>query len=144
MAGEKNKVVKNGDNVEVFYTGTLDDGSVFDSNFGGEPLKFKVGSGEMISGFDKGVVGMKLGEEKSVHIPASEAYGERHEELVVDIPKENFGGAAVKAGMGVSSGDGRQGVVLAVGERSIKVDFNPQLAGKDLNFKIKVAKITNG
>ena len=136
----EHKVIK-GDTISVYYTGTLDDGSMFDSNVGKEPLKFKVGSGELIKGFDEGVVGMKAGEEKDVHIAAKDAYGEERKELVMDIPTEDFGGADIKVGMGVSTPDGHHGRVIGVGNKEIKVDFNSELAGKDLNFKIKVAKI---
>ena len=136
----EHKVIK-GDTISVYYTGTLDDGSIFDSNVGKEPLKFKVGSGELIKGFDEGVIGMKAGEEKDVHIVAKDAYGDKRSELVMDIPAEDFGEADVKVGMGVSTQDGHQGRVIAVNDKEIKVDFNPELAGKDLNFRIKVAKI---
>jgi peptidylprolyl isomerase len=141
MPNDKKQIVERGDTVAVFYTGTLDDGSIFDSNVNGEPLRFIVGAGQMISGFEKGVEGMALGEEKDVHIPSSEAYGEKRKELIMDIPRKNFGTAQVKVGMGVQSDNGHQGVVMSVDENSVKVDFNPQLAGKDLNFRIKIAKI---
>jgi FKBP-type peptidyl-prolyl cis-trans isomerase 2 len=134
------KVIK-GDTISVYYTGTLDDGSIFDSNVGKEPLKFTVGSGELIKGFDEGVIGMKEGEEKDVHIAAKDAYGEERKELIMDIPIDNFGGADIKEGMGVSTPDGHHGRVVGVGDREIKVDFNSELAGKDLNFRIKIAKI---
>ena len=141
MSDQNERRVMKGDTISVYYTGTLDDGSIFDSNVGKEPLKFKVGSGELIKGFDDGVIGMKEGEEKDVHIDAKDAYGDERSELVMDIPTADFGGAEIKVGMGVSTQDGLQGRVIGVGDKEIKVDFNPELAGKDLNFKIKVSKI---
>jgi FKBP-type peptidyl-prolyl cis-trans isomerase 2 len=141
MSDQNEQKVAKGDTISVYYTGTLDDGSIFDSNVGKEPLKFKVGSGELIKGFDEGVVGMKQGEEKDVHITAKDAYGDKRSELVMEIPAEEFGNTEVKVGMGVSTQDGHQGRVIEVSEKEIKIDFNSELAGKDLNFKIKVAKI---
>ncbi len=141
MPEANEQIVEKGDSIEVFYTGTLGDGTVFDSNVAKEPLAFTVGSGELIKGFDEGVVGMKLNETKKIAIKAADAYGEKHDELIVDVPAENFGEIEVKEGMGVRTEDGHEGTVISIGEKTIKVDFNPQLAGKDLNFEIKVAKI---
>ncbi|MEM0154812.1 MAG: FKBP-type peptidyl-prolyl cis-trans isomerase [Methanothrix sp.] len=141
MSDANAETVEKGDEIEVFYTGTLDDGTVFDSNVGKEPLKFTVGSGELIKGFDEGVIGMKLNETKKVSIKSKDAYGEKQNELIVDVPAENFGEADIREGMGVRTEDGHEGTVIAISEKTIKVDFNPQLAGKDLNFEIKVSKI---
>ena len=141
MPEANEQIVEKGDSIEVFYTGTLGDGTVFDSNVGKEPLAFTVGSGELIKGFDEGVVGMKLNETKKIAIKAADAYGEKQDELIVDVPAENFGEVEVRDGMGVRTEDGHEGTVISIGEKTIKVDFNPQLAGKDLNFEIKVAKI---
>ena len=141
MPEANEQIVEKGDSIEVFYTGTLDDGTVFDSNVGKEPLAFTVGSGELIKGFDEGVIGMKLNETKKISIKAADAYGEKQAELIVEVPAENFGELEVKEGMGVRTEDGHEGIVVSIGEKTIKVDFNPQLAGKDLNFEIKIAKI---
>ena len=141
MPEANEQIVEKGDSIEVFYTGTLDNGTVFDSNVGKEPLAFTVGSGELIKGFDEGVIGMKLNETKKIAIKAADAYGEKQDELIVDVPAENFGEVEVRDGMGVRTEDGHEGTVISIGEKTIKVDFNPQLAGKDLNFEIKVAKI---
>ena len=141
MTTENQEIVEKGDEIEVFYTGTLNDGKQFDSNVGKEPLKFVVGSGELIKGFDDGVVGMKLNETKKIAIKAADAYGEKSNELIVDIPNENFGGAEINDGAPVRTEDGHEGVVISVGEKTTKVDFNPPLAGKDLNFEITVSKI---
>jgi FKBP-type peptidyl-prolyl cis-trans isomerase 2 len=84
---------------------------------------------------------MKLNETKKVAIKAEDAYGNKRDELIVEVPKDNFGDAEIKEGMGVRTEDGHEGTVISVGEKSVKVDFNPQLAGKDLNFEIKVASI---
>ncbi len=149
-------VVANGDTVAVDYLGTLDNGTVFDTSIreeavkGGLPLRpsysplvFGVGAGQMIAGFDKAVVGMKVGETKSVHLQPSEAYGEKRTDLVVSIPRANAP-AGVSVGSQVQASNGMPGVVLEVTNSSVKVDFNHQLAGQALNFKIIMRKITKG
>ncbi|MCL5975987.1 MAG: peptidylprolyl isomerase [Candidatus Parvarchaeota archaeon] len=133
--------VKKGDKIQVIYTGYLEDGSVFDSNEGKDALSFEVGAGQVIKGFDDAVVGMKVGENKSITIKPEEAYGERHEEMVIKIPKTQFQGEEVKEGMMVSSNNGMQATVVAVNENDVTLDFNFPLAGKTLKFDIKVKSI---
>ncbi|MFN5136421.1 MAG: peptidylprolyl isomerase, partial [Chitinophagaceae bacterium] len=81
---------KKGDTVRVHYTGKLVSGEQFDSSAGREPLEFEIGAGMMIKGFDDAVVGMAIGDKKTINIPAAEAYGERSEEMVIDFPRSNF------------------------------------------------------
>ena len=133
--------VKKGDKVKVKYTGYLEDGSTFDSNEDKDALLFEVGAGQVIKGFDDAVVGMKVGEKKSVTIKPEEAYGERHEEMVIKIPKTQFQGEEVKEGMMVSSSNGMQATVVAVNDNDVTLDFNFPLAGKTLKFDIKVEAI---
>ena len=135
------EAVKKGDKIKVTYTGYLEDGSVFDSNEGKDALSFEVGAGQVIKGFDDAVVGMKVGENKSITIKPEEAYGERHEEMVIKIPKNQFQGEEVKEGMMVSSNTGMQATVVAVNENDVTLDFNFPLAGKTLKFDIKIAAI---
>jgi peptidylprolyl isomerase len=82
--------VKNDDSVKVHYTGTLEDGTVFDSSRESDPLEFKVGGGEMIKGFDAAVVGMTVGESKKFTIPADDAYGQRREEMVFQVERNQL------------------------------------------------------
>ena len=84
------EVVKQGDNVKVHYTGKLLDGSVFDSSEGRDPLEFTVGAGQMIAGFDKGVVGMTLDEQKEITIPPEEAYGIYDPAKIIEVPNDQF------------------------------------------------------
>jgi peptidylprolyl isomerase len=141
----EDRVIKNGDQIQVEYTGTLADGSQFDTNVGGVPLEFTVGGGEMISGFDKAVVGMKEGETKTVDIPAAEAYGERVDELILELGRDKFPGMNPRVGdkvpMQSSSGQTFVVTVVAVSDDLITVDANHELAGKDLTFKIKILSI---
>jgi peptidylprolyl isomerase len=133
-----------GDTVQVYYTGTLVNGTVFDTNVGKEPLNFTVGSNQVIDGFDQAVIGMKLNETKNVTIPANEAYGPVDPSLIIIVPLEKFGNQTVKAGMTVSQetdGEEIEGIVTAVNETNATLDFNPPLAGQTLNFEIKVVSI---
>lgn len=133
--------VKKGDKIKVMYTGYLEDGSIFDSNEGKDALLFEVGAGQVIKGFDDAVVGMKVGGKKSITIKPEEAYGERHEEMVLKIPKTQFQGEEVKEGMMVSSNNGMQATVVGVNENEVTLDFNFPLAGKTLKFDIEIAAI---
>jgi FKBP-type peptidyl-prolyl cis-trans isomerase 2 len=129
-----------GDTVRVYYTGTLTDGTQFDSNVGQQPLEFTVGSGQLIKGFDTGVVGMKLNETKTITIPASEAYGEYNPSFVIKVPLNSIN-QTVEVGMQLRASNGAPGVVTAVNDTTASVDFNSPLAGKTLIFSIKVAEI---
>ena len=138
--------VQPGNRVKVHYTGTFEDGTVFDTSVSGEPLEFVVGDGSMIEGFDKAVLGMRLNEIKNITLTADEAYGEYDEDLVVEVDKndlpEGFDG---EIGVQVSLEDGEGNVLYAVvkevKENSIVLDANHQLAGRNLNFEIKLVEV---
>ena len=137
---------KNGDTVKVHYTGTLDDGSIFDSSRDREPLEFILGSGSMIPGFDKAVNGMQVGEVKTITIPANEAYGEHRDDLVWIIEKDKLPEdldptIGQQLEVGLSNGGSAIVVVTYVSEASIRVDANHRLAGKDLRFEIELVEI---
>jgi FKBP-type peptidyl-prolyl cis-trans isomerase 2 len=137
-------VVANGDTVSVYYTGTLTNGTVFDSNVGKEPLQFTVGANQVIAGFDQAVIGMKVNQSKTVTIPANEAYGPVDQRLIVKVPLTEFGNNTVNVGMNITesqNGQNFEGVVTAVNSTTATVDFNPKLAGQTLIFDIKIAAI---
>jgi peptidylprolyl isomerase len=137
---------KSGDTVKIHYTGTLDDGTEFDSSAGRDPLEFTLGSGQVIPGFEKAVEGMVVGDEKSVNIMPEDAYGPRQEQMVQEIPK-----SALPADLEPATGMSLQAqrpdgqvismTVESVGEDSIVVDANHPLAGKALNFNIQLVDI---
>ena len=83
-------MIEDGKTVKIHYTGTLDDGTQFDSSAGREPLEFEMGAGMVIPGFEKGVAGMAVGDKKTIHIPAAEAYGERREDLVMQFERSQL------------------------------------------------------
>lgn len=137
---------KSGDTVKIHYTGKLDDGSQFDSSAGREPLEFVVGSGQVIPGFDNAVEGMAVGDNKNVRIEAQDAYGERHEQLVQEVPRTALpSDMEPEVGMGLQSqtpdGQTMQLTVTEVAEESITVDANHPLAGQALSFDIELVSI---
>ncbi len=139
--------VKKGDTVKVHYHGTLNDGSVFDSSNGREPLEFEVGSGMVIEGFDTGVTGMEVGEKKTVNIPAEQAYGPTQEDMIMEFPKAQFPADMVpEVGMqlSMSNGQGQQFpvTIIEVKEDAVVLDANHPLAGKDLTFDLELVDVT--
>jgi len=136
-------MVKKGDRVVVHYLGTLSNGKVFDTSEGREPLQFTVGAGSMIPGFEKAVIGMKVGESKKFTIPAAEAYGPFRKDLVMVVNRDKLPpGLSPKVGDKLqmrSSGGGTTTVtVKEATDKSITVDANHELAGEDLTFQIKL------
>jgi peptidylprolyl isomerase len=136
---------KAGDTVRVHYTGTLGDGSVFDSSRGRAPLEFTLGSGQVIAGFDGAVTGMQIGEEKTVVIPAADAYGPRREEMLFAVERDQLP-AAMQPEVGqelqVSQGDRSFAVrVHEVGDARVVLDANHPLAGQDLTFALELVEV---
>jgi len=139
---------KSGDYVKVTYTGTFDDGQVFDSNEGSQPFEFQLDSGQVIQGFNDAIKGMDQGEEKDFRLSPTEAYGERDEELVRVFPVSALGpDADPKPGqmIGVQSPDGRQfpARITKVDEGNMTIDLNNPLAGQSLNFKVRLLGMSN-
>ncbi len=142
-AGEQ-AAVQNGDLVRVHYTGTLADGTVFDTSEGGEPLQFTVGTGQVITGFDQAVLGMHVGKSKTVTIPADQAYGAHRDDLLLVFDRAQLNGT-VEVGQEVtittSGGQAMTVPVVDVTDSTITVDANHPLAGKDLTFTIELVEI---
>jgi peptidylprolyl isomerase len=138
---------KNGDVVQVNYTGKLEDGTIFDSSEGREPLEFTLGADQMIPGFEKAILGMKVGETKTFTIPAKEAYGNHRDDLVMEIPRaelpENLN-PQVGQQLQSTRSDGMIIVVtvIEVSDTKITVDANHPLAGKDLTFEVELVSIS--
>ncbi len=136
--------MKKGDRIRVHYTGTLNDGSVFDSSVLNKrpPLEFVVGAGQMIAGFDKGVIGMTIGEVKNLHLAPEEAYGVRRDDMLITVPADRMpAGYAPKVGDELMMG--RHPVVVAEvkNDGSVVLDANHSLAGKELNFEVTLVEI---
>lgn len=138
---------KKGDTVAVHYTGKLEDGSVFDSSVNRQPLGFTLGDGNMIKGFDEAVHGMEVGDKKTVTIPAAEAYGERRDDMMIDVPRAQVpANINPEVGMQLTlqggNGQPMPVTVTFVDEEKITLDANHQLAGKDLIFEIELVTIS--
>ncbi|MEQ9439529.1 MAG: peptidylprolyl isomerase [Cyclobacteriaceae bacterium] len=137
---------KTGDTVKVHYSGTLEDGSEFDSSRKrNEPLEFTLGQGQMIAGFEKAVDGMEVGENKKVTIVSQEAYGEKRKEMIMEVPKENFP-PDITPELGQQLAVNTQGkqvpvTVTDVHDDVVVLDANHPLAGKDLIFDIELVEI---
>jgi len=141
--------VKAGDTVKVHYHGRLTDGTTFDSSEGREPLEFKVGSGQVIKGFDDGVTGMEVGQKKTINIPADEAYGAKNEEMVVNFPRANFPedlNPEVGMQLNMTNGSGQviPVIIVEVGEEEVILDANHPLAGQELVFDLELVSIGSG
>ena len=135
-----------GDTVRVDYRGTLEDGTEFDSSFGGEPLQFTIGDGRMIVGFDRAIIGMRPGETKKVVTPVDEAYGPYREDWVFEVNRDQLPeGLDPRVGeqLEMTQADGQAfGVtVTGVSESTVTMDANHSLAGKDLTFDLLLVEI---
>jgi len=140
---------KNGDKIKVHYTGKLEDGTVFDTSEDREPLEFTIGSGAIIPGFEKGVVGMEVNEKKTITIPPEEAYGPRHEELMLKKKKSEFPdgitpavGKQVAIRLNQPNTPPINAIITDVSEDTVTLDANHPLAGKTLVFDIELVGIT--
>ena|SRR5687767_2109365 len=140
--------VKNGDTVSIHYTGKLDDGTVFDSSVGGQPITFTLGAGEVIPGFESGTVGMSVGDTRDIVIPPEQAYGPYFEELVKVINRDAFPenitptiGQAFE--MQLPSGEGIPVRIVDIEGDDVTLDANHLLAGETLYFNIELVRIDN-
>ena len=137
---------RDGDSVKVHYTGTLDDGTVFDSSEEEEPLEFTIGKGEIIPGFEEAVMGMDPGASKTIKIPADKAYGPHLTEMVMDVDLSRF-----PEGFDPKVGDSLQipqpddepvsATVQKISDSKVTLDANHPLAGKDLSFEIRLVSV---
>lgn len=138
--------VKSGDTVAIHYTGTLQDGTTFDSSEGREPLEFVVGSGQIIPGLDTALPGMEVGEKKVVSIESTEAYGPVNPEMRQAVPREGIPAdipldLGTQLQMQTPDGQAMPVTVVDVDDKTVTLDANHPLAGKDLQFDIELVKI---
>ncbi len=142
---QNTRAARHGDTVRVHYKGTLDDGSEFDNSAGREPLEFRLGTGQVISGFERTVKGMTVGETRTARLNAADAYGTHRAELVLALPREQFPeGMEPQVGQQLElEGDGgRMPVVItAVEAETVTLDANHPLAGEALTFELELVEI---
>jgi peptidylprolyl isomerase len=137
---------KKGDKVKVHYTGRLDNGDVFDSSVNKEPLEFQLGTGQMIPGFENAIMGLDEGEKITTTVPADEAYGERRDDLMFNVPRSNIPeniDPQVGQKLSIKQPDGQMipVTVANIKEDAIIIDANHPLAGRDLIFEIELVGI---
>ncbi|WP_299809332.1 peptidylprolyl isomerase [uncultured Roseibium sp.] len=137
---------KSGDTVRLHYKGTLDDGSVFDSSEGRDPLEFTVGTGQIIPGLERAIPGMKVGDEKTVKVEAAEAYGPLNPDARQAVPRANMPeNVEITVGLQLQAqtetGQMMTVTVVEVSEDEVVLDANHPLAGKDLTFEIQLTSI---
>jgi peptidylprolyl isomerase len=139
-------VAKDGDTVQVDYTLTLADGTLYQTTVGNQPLEFVLGKSTLLADFEEAIIGMKAGESKTITIPAANAYGEYREDLIITIKRSQIqGGDNIEVGdyltMTYTNGNTTQVQVIDVSDTNVTIDTNSPLAGKDLTFKIDLLKI---
>lgn len=140
------KKAAQGDQIKVHYTGTLEDGTVFDSSHDREPLEFIIGNGQLIQDFEAALIGLAEGESTTISIPADRAYGLYSEELLIEIPRAHFP-AEIDPQPGLplcmqrDTGELLNVVIARISDDLVTVDANHPLAGKDLTFAIEVIAI---
>ena len=138
--------VKTGDTVRIHYTGTLSDGTKFDSSDGRDPLSFQLGAGQIIPGLEKEIAGMAVGDQKTVTVAADDAYGQRDPQQVQQVPRNALPpDLEPQVGMQLQAqtpnGVPVQLIVIEVAEDTITVDANHPLAGHDLTFAVEMVEI---
>ena len=137
---------KHGDTVKAHYTGKLKEGTVFDTSINRHPLKFTIGEGQIIPGFEQAVVGMRPGQSKTVQIPTDKAYGPHREDMVVTVDRSQFPERLepkVGQTLEITGSDGLRTVatVADVSETRVTFDINHPLAGKELILDIQLIEI---
>jgi peptidylprolyl isomerase len=140
---------KEGDTVRVHYEGRFEDGEVFDTSEGREPMEFVVGQGAVIPGFERAVIGMTEGETKTQRVEPEDAYGQRREELMLEVPKDQFPPDVtprVGQRLLIQAPDGMQGqvTVAQIGDETVMLDANHPLAGRTLLFDIRLVQVMPG
>jgi FKBP-type peptidyl-prolyl cis-trans isomerase 2 len=141
--------VKSGDKVKVHYHGRLTNGTIFDSSQGRDPLEFEVGSGMVIKGFDDGLMGMAIGQKKTIEIPVMDAYGPKDPQKIIEFPVDRFPeGMKPEVGMQLNmsspSGQHIPVVIADVQPDKVILDANHPLAGEDLIFDLELVEIVGG
>ncbi len=134
---------KSGKDVSLHFTGFLENGDVFDTSKGKKPINFKLGSTDVISGFNEGVLGMEIGEIRRIEIPPERGYGVYHDDLIRKFPHTNFDGG-VGEGLtvhGMIEGEMVTGKIIDVAKEQVLVDFNHPLAGEKLTFEVKLLSV---
>lgn len=138
--------IKQGSKVKIHYKGTLEDGKVFDTSEGRDPLAFEVGAKQVIPGFEEGIIGLKKGDKKKITLEPDKAYGQHNPQMIISVPRNTLPqDQEPKAGMHVmmSTKDGKQmrAEIKEVNDEKLVLDMNHPLAGKTLTFELEVVDV---
>lgn len=138
-------MIKNGSKVKAHYTGKLENQEIFDSSLmeGREPLEFTIGQGQLIQGFESGMIGLNIGDKKTIEINPEEAYGEYRNDMVMTVPKENTP-QGVQEGQTLQAninGEMISFIVKEINENGVTVDANHPLAGQKLIFEVEILDV---
>jgi peptidylprolyl isomerase/FKBP-type peptidyl-prolyl cis-trans isomerase SlpA len=152
LATDTNSVVaqaNEGDEVQVHYTGKLEDGTIFDSSEDGEPLSFTIGENRVIPGFEEAVTGMEPGDSKTTEVEPEQAYGEHREDMVMEMDRDQIPGevdpeVGQQLQLRLENGQTVPVLITALGEDSVTIDANHPLAGRKLIFDIEVVDVAEG
>lgn len=139
--------LQNGQTVDVHYTGRLEDGSVFDSSEGREPLQFTLGAGQVIPGFEDAVRGLNIGESTETTIPPEQAYGQHNPEMVMQLPRNQFPPdmtpeVGMQVGLQSPQGQAIPATITVVEDEVVTLDANSPLAGKTLIFELTLVSVS--
>lgn len=139
-------VAKTGDLVFIHYTGKFDSGEIFDSSTDGSPLYFVVGEGDIIEGFEKAVIGMAVGDKKTINLTPAEGYGEYSEDRIISSDRSNFGEdfepeIDQQLALQMENGERTIATILDFDDESVTLDMNHPLAGENLNFDLELVDI---
>jgi FKBP-type peptidyl-prolyl cis-trans isomerase 2 len=142
-----NQTAELGDTVKVHYVGKLSDGEVFDQSKQEEPISFEIGKGQLIQGFEQAVVGMAAGDTKTEQVPYDFAYGERRDDLVLELEKDKIPehlNPQVGDQLEIKQDEGNNipVVVKNITEEGMTIDANHPLAGQDLTFELELVEIS--
>jgi peptidylprolyl isomerase len=140
------KIAEKGDTVKLHYTGKMTNGEVFDSSLDLDPFEFDLGAGQVIEGFEEGVLGMKEGESKTVEIPMEKAYGPKIDEYILQVPRTQLPPElepeiGIPLRMPMPDGQAIDVMIVAFDTETITLDANPPLAGEDLIFDLELIGI---
>ena len=138
-----------GDEVQVHYTGKLEDGTIFDSSEDGEPLSFTIGENRVIPGFEQAVTGMEPGDTKTAEVEPEQAYGEHREDMVMEMERDQIPGevdpeVGQQLQLRLENGQTVPVLITALGEDTVTIDANHPLAGRKLIFDIEVVDVAEG
>lgn len=144
---EESRRIGPGTRVTLHFSVSLSDGQLLDTTKNGNPAEFTYGDGNLITGFETGLIGLKAGDRRSLFLTPEQAFGERNDANVQAFPRSQFRGMELTQGLVVSFADAAKaelpGMVVEFDDDRVVVDFNHPLAGRDLNFDVEIINVVD-